>query len=153
MQALFLEIEGRRFAIAASEILEVLPMVEYRSAHGGPEWLLGLFNRRGTLVPLVDLAHMIVGTPAKLRMGSRIVMVQLPEGDALGLLVEEVIGLGDRDFDAPCAHPGFGFGGAAHFGPTIPDADGTLQLIRCDRLMADQRRLPLDAALDGGASG
>ncbi len=152
MQALFLEIEGRRFAIAASEILEVLPMVEFRAAQAGPEWLLGLFNRRGTMVPLVDLAHMVVGTPATLRMGSRIVMVQLPEGDVLGLLVEEVTGLGDRDFDAACAHPGFAFGGAAHLGPTIPDADGTLQLIRCDRLLADQRRLPLDLAVEGDAN-
>ncbi|MSR41820.1 MAG: chemotaxis protein CheW [Phycisphaerales bacterium] len=149
MQALFIEIEGRRFAISASEILEVLPMVEYRSAQAGPPWLLGLFNRRGALVPLVDLAHLIAGTAASLRMGSRIVVVQLPEGDVLGLLVAEVTGLGDRDFEGAGAHPGFAFGGAAHLGPTIPDAGGTLQLIRCDRLLADQRRLPLDLVLEG----
>ena len=36
MQALFIEMEGRRYAIDASEILEVLPMVEYRAAQAGP---------------------------------------------------------------------------------------------------------------------
>ncbi|RLS60590.1 MAG: chemotaxis protein CheW [Planctomycetota bacterium] len=152
MQALFIEMEGRRYAIDASEILEVLPMVEYRAAQAGPDWLLGLFNRRGSLVPLIDLSRIVVGSGAALCMGSRIVVVQLLEGDVLGLLVAEVTGLGNRDFEGAGAHAGFAFGGAAHLGPTIPEEGGTLQLIRCDRLLADQRRLPLEIALNGDVS-
>ena len=77
MQVLFTTVGGRRFALDCAEILEVLPVVAHRPAGTGPKWLLGLFNLRGTLVPLVDLGVIVDGTPTTMRLGARIVVMRL----------------------------------------------------------------------------
>jgi chemotaxis-related protein WspB len=154
MQVLFLMVGGRRFALDCREISEVLPVVDHRPAGTGPKWLLGLFNLHGALVPLVDLSVIVDNTPASLRLGSRIVVLSLEaelfEGSAtkVGLLVPEVLGLGDRDFSQTGTHEGFSFAGAPHLGPTIADANGMVQLLRCRRLLegdAALRQLPARA--------
>lgn len=151
MQVLVVPIGGRRFAIDCAEIVELLPVVGHRPAGTGPAWLLGLINLRGALVPLVDLSVIVIGSGTTPRLGSRIVVLRL-EGDLfrnsaslVGLLVPEIEGLAERDFDAPGAHPGFAFAGASHLGPTLVDADGPLQLLRCRRILegdAALRELP-----------
>jgi chemotaxis signal transduction protein len=152
MQVLVVPIGGRRYALDCAEVLEVLPVVEHRPALTGPAWLLGLFNLRGRLAPLVDLSTLVAGTPTSVRMASRIVALRLESdlfGDTpevVGLLVPEVVGVRACDFDAPGVHPGFSFAGAPHLGPTAVDADGTLQLLRCRRILegdAALRELPV----------
>ena len=141
MRVVLVVVGGRRFALDAAEIAEVLPVVAHRPAGTGPKWLLGLFNLRGALVPLVDLSIVVEGAPTALRLGSRIVVLRLEtalfEGGAtrVGLLVPEVLGLAERDFAADGAHPGFAFVGAPHLGPTIADEDGMVQLLRCRRIL------------------
>ena len=160
MQVLFTTFGGRRFALDCAEILEVLPVVAHRPAGTGPKWLLGLFNLRGTLVPLVDLGVIVDGTPTTMRLGARIVVMRLdaelfdatlPDGAAnrVGLLASEIIGPFTRDFSQPGAHPGFAFVGAPHLGPTIADDDGLVQLLRCRRILEGDstlRELPRSAA-------
>lgn len=160
MQVLFTTVGDRRFALDCAEILEVLPIVAHRPAGTGPAWLLGLFNLRGTLVPLVDLSQIVDRTPTVQRMGARIVVMRLdaelfdatlPDGAAnrVGLLVPEVIGPFTRDFSQPGAHPGFAFAGTPHLGPTIADEDGLVQLLRCRRILEGDgvlRELPRIAA-------
>lgn len=151
MRVLVVVVGGRRFALDATEIAEVLPVVEHRPAGTGPRWLLGLFNLRGALVPLVDLSIVVDDAPTSPRLGSRIVVIRLEmelfEGGAtrVGLLVPEVVGLSERDFAADGAHPGFAFVGAPHLGPTIADEEGMVQLLRCRRILegdATLRELP-----------
>ncbi|MFM7051051.1 MAG: chemotaxis protein CheW [Planctomycetota bacterium] len=152
MKVLFTSVGGRRFALDCGEVREVLPVVEHRPALAGPPWLLGLFNLRGRLAPLVDLGVIVEGAPTRVRMASRIVVVEL-EADLfsgrplrVGILVPEILGLGACDFDGEAAHPGFGFVGASHLGPTTTDADGMVQLLRCRRILegdAALRELPL----------
>jgi chemotaxis-related protein WspB len=160
MQVLFTTVGDRRFALDCAEIVEVLPVVSHRPAGTGPKWLLGLFNLRGVLVPLVDLAAIVDGTATPLRMGARIVVMRLdaelfdstlPDGAAnrVGLLVPEIAGPFTRDFSQPGAHPGFSFAGAPHLGPTIADDAGLVQLLRCRRILegdAVLRELPRTAA-------
>ncbi|MFM7261072.1 MAG: chemotaxis protein CheW, partial [bacterium] len=101
---LLVTVGGKRFALDASDVMEVLPVVAHRSAGTGPKWLLGLFNLRGRLLPLVDLSTLVDGSMTDVRLGSRIVVMRL-EGDLfegssrpIGLLVPEVSGLVRRDF-------------------------------------------------------
>ncbi len=166
MQVLFVMVGERRFAIDCTEVAEVLPVVTHRSAGTGPAWLLGLINVRGALIPLVDLSIIVGGVATSLRLGSRIIVLKLEselldfstsESDAgsrgaslVGLLVPEVLGLGERDFAAPGAHLGFSFAGAPHLGPTIADDEGTVQLLRCRRILEGDtalRELPQRAEL------
>lgn len=160
MQVLFTTIGGRRFALDCAEIVEVVPVVAHRPAGTGPRWLLGLFNLRGTLAPLVDLSTIVDGSSTPVRMGARIVVMRLDaelldattaDGAAnrIGLLVPEAVGPCTRDFAGPGAHPGFSFAGASHLGPTILDECGQVQLLRCRRILegdAVLRELPRAAA-------
>ncbi|MBI1303838.1 MAG: hypothetical protein GC172_08635 [Phycisphaera sp.] len=174
MQVLFTSVRGQRFALDCADVVEVLPVVAHRSAGTGPRWLLGLFNLRGALVPLVDLSLILEERAEPLRRGSRIVVLRLggalAEGDLfggtpdptrtlVGLLVPEISGPFTRDFAAHGAHEGFTFAGASHLGPTIvdegegaaPPVDGApqmVQLLRCRRLLegdAALRELPRSA--------
>lgn len=152
MQVIVVPIAGRRYALESAEVVEVLPVVAHRPALTGPPWLLGLFNLRGALVPLVDLSTLVGGVPTEVRLGSRIVAIRL-EADLfgaapslVGLLVPEVTSVGSCDFHASGAHPGFSFAGAPHLGPTAVDSEGTLQLLRCRRILegdAALRELPV----------
>lgn len=139
MQVLFTHIDGRRFAIDCADVAEVLPVVAHRPAGTGPAWLLGLFNLHGALVPLVDLATIVCGRAAEVRLGSRIVVIRAAAGadggGPVGLLVPDLGGPEQRGFEDPGAHAGFPFAGASHLGPTIADAAGMVQLIRCNRLL------------------
>jgi len=152
MRVLLTAVGGRRFALDCAEVREVLPVVEHRPALAGPAWLLGLFNLRGRLAPLVDLGVIVDGVATPVRMASRIVVVEL-EADLfsgrpmqIGILVPEILGMSACDFDGEGAHPGFAFAGASHLGPTTVDADGMVQLLRCRRMLegdAALRELPL----------
>lgn len=154
MQVLFTLVGDRRYAIDCADTIEVLPVVAHRTVGVGPQWLLGLINVRGELLPLVDLSVIVENKPTQLRLASRIVLLRL-EGDLfegmatkVGLLVPELAGPFERDFSAAGAHPGFTFAGASHLGPTIADRDGMVQLLRCRRLLegdAALRELPLAA--------
>lgn len=141
MQVLLTTVAGRRFALDCADAIEVLPVVEHRPAGAGPAWLMGLINVRGELLPLVDLSVIVDGRPTALRLASRIVVLRLDtdlfDGLArrVGVLVPEIVGPVHRDFAASGAHPGFGFAGASHLGPTIADAEGMVQLLRCRRLL------------------
>ena len=151
MQVLVTAVAGRRYAIDCAEAVEVLPVVAHRAAGTGPAWLLGLIQVRGELMPLVDLSVIVEGKPTEMRHAARIVVLRI-DGDLfaglaskVGLLVPEVAGPCVRDFGAPGAHPGFSFAGASHLGPTIADEGGTVQLLRCRRLIegdASLRELP-----------
>lgn len=152
MQVLVTTIGERRFALDLSEVTEVLPMVAHRAAGGGPAWLLGLFNLRGAMVPLVDLAVIVDGTPTRPTLGTRIVVLRLETelfdaasadgaSNRVGLVVPDVSGPIARDFAHAGAHPGFSFAGASHLGPTIADESGFLQLLRCRRILEGDARL------------
>jgi chemotaxis-related protein WspB len=152
MQVLLTIVADRRYALDCADVVEVLPVVEHRPAGTGPAWLLGLINVRGALVPLVDLSVIVDGRRTEPTLGSRIVVLRL-DGELfsglatrVGLLAPEIAGPFERDFTAPGAHPGFSFAGASHLGPTIADAQGMVQLLRCRRLLegdAALRELPL----------
>jgi chemotaxis-related protein WspB len=156
VQVLVTTIGARRFALDLAEISEVLPMVSHHATGGGPAWLLGLFNLRGSMIPLVDLSVIVDGTATTPTLGSRIVVLRLEadlfeaalsDGPAnrVGLLVPEIYGPFSRDFAQGGAHPGFAFAGTSHLGPTIADEAGFLQLLRCRRILegdASLRELP-----------
>jgi chemotaxis signal transduction protein len=152
MQVLLTTVATRRYALDCADVVEVLPVVDHRAAGTGPAWLLGLINVRGVLLPLVDLSLIVDGRRTAPTLGSRIVVLQL-DGELfaglatrVGLLVPEIAGPFERDFAVPGAHPGFSFAGASHLGPTIADAQGMVQLLRCRRLLegdAALRELPL----------
>src|SRR5947207_9574761 len=84
-----------RFAIDASRIVEVLPLVGIRKVLGAPAGIRGTFNYRGRFVPAVDLSERLLGRAAEQRLSTRVALANLArDGDPilLGLIVENATG-------------------------------------------------------------
>ena len=54
-----------RYALDAKRVAEVLPLVDIKSIPHAPNGIAGVFNYRGTPVPVIDLAQLTLGQPAR----------------------------------------------------------------------------------------
>lgn len=59
MQALLIPLGGDWYAIELATVREVLPVPPLTPAPGGPPALRGMFNLRGTVLPLLDTAALL----------------------------------------------------------------------------------------------
>src|SRR5262249_14174885 len=85
---------GDSYAVAAREVVEIVPSIDLRPVPHAPAYLLGMFHYRGTVVPVVDLSVLMGAAPCRRSLDTRIIVVDHP-GDGgtramLGLLAERV---------------------------------------------------------------
>ncbi|MCZ6475668.1 MAG: chemotaxis protein CheW [Gammaproteobacteria bacterium] len=82
----------RRLVTAMADISEVMHCPKLARVPGAKLWLMGVANRRGSLLPVVNLQGFLLGQPAPLDRESRILVVEQDE-ILSGLAVEEVFGV------------------------------------------------------------
>jgi chemotaxis-related protein WspB len=72
-KALFLvfHIGSERFALKATEVVEVLPRLPLKPIAHAPVWVAGIFAHRGALVPVIDLSALTFGVAADSGAGHR----------------------------------------------------------------------------------
>ena len=94
MLYLLFEVAGQQYAIEASRIVEVLPLVQVTVIPRAPSEVAGIFSFRGRPVPLIDLRRLTLRRPARPRFSTRIILVSYPGHDAseqlLGIIAERV---------------------------------------------------------------
>jgi chemotaxis-related protein WspB len=94
MLYLLFAIGDGHYAIAAREVVEVLPLVEIRPLPRAPLGVVGLFDYHGLAVPVVDLSLLVSGTASQPVMTTRIAVVRyIPEPGVehlLGLIAEHL---------------------------------------------------------------
>jgi chemotaxis-related protein WspB len=135
---------GNRYAIAARQVVEVVPRVRLESVAGMPDWLAGVCVYRGQVTPVLDLSYLATANRCPSRWASRIIMVHIGEGDSrllCGLIVEQVtvaqLASGpESSADSPTP-------GVAPWGPVLLDAEGIFQLVELPRLLSTERRAAL----------
>ena len=91
-----------RFLAAQDEVAEVLAPPRCTRVPGAPEWVRGLANLRGTVVPLFDLGHLLLGSPTPAQSRNRYLVLADADNPA-GFLVDAVSGL--RRFARPQMQP------------------------------------------------
>ncbi len=74
------------------QVKEILTHVTISRIPGAKEWVRGVSNVRGNLLPILDLRGFISGTPSKLTRHSRVLVVQ-HKGINAGLVVDAVLGM------------------------------------------------------------
>ncbi|HWY77849.1 MAG TPA: chemotaxis protein CheW, partial [Verrucomicrobiae bacterium] len=113
-----------RYAIEASRVVEVLPLVELKRIPESPQGVAGLFNFRGQPVPAVDLSQLTLGQPAAECLSTRLIVVNYPDEKGrqhpLGLIAERATELIRRD-TAQFIEPGLNLGGPPYLGPVLMD--------------------------------
>ncbi len=139
------------YAIESSRVVEVIPRVIYREVHHVPEYVTGVFNYRGAIVPVIDLCKLIRGTPSRGYLSTRVMMVNYPRQDGtpryIGLMAERVIETLDKP-ESEFQDSGIQTETAPYLGGIVTDKKGMIQWVRLDRLFADVQHTNLLGAGD-----
>jgi chemotaxis-related protein WspB len=140
MLFLIFQLGTDRYAIEATQVVEVLPLVNAKQIPRAPLGMAGVFDYHGTPVLLVDLAELVQGTASRKWMSTRIVLVnhldKLGKHRLVGFLAEhstETMRRPQEDF----ADSGLSIAEAPYLGPVLTDAAGIIQQIRLQDLLAD----------------
>jgi len=142
MLFLVFSLGNNRYAVAASEVVEVLPLVNWKSLPGAPPGVAGIMNYRSDPMPLLDLSELALGTPCRKWMSTRIVVIDYPAKDTsrtLGLLAEGVTGT-IRRHEEDFMPPGLTTANAPYLGPIANTAEGPVQQIDVAALLPEQIR-------------
>lgn len=74
------------------EVTEILDPPDYTRVPGVKDWVVGIANVRGSLLPLMDLKGFVTGESLANRKMGRVLVVN-HKGSNTGLIVDEVLGL------------------------------------------------------------
>lgn len=140
------ELGEDRYAIDSACVVEILPLVRIKEIPGAPRGIAGAIDLHGSPVPVVDLAGLALGKPARHRLSTRTILVRIQDAKGrprlLGLLAERATGTVRRSA-AEFVSPGIAAGGAPYLG-TVATGHGTiLQRVEVEHLLGDAARAAL----------
>jgi chemotaxis-related protein WspB len=81
-------IGSESYALDATQIVEVLPLLQITPIPQAPVGIQGLINYRGRPVPVIDLSELTLGHPARLHISTRLILVHYGK-HLLGLIAEQ----------------------------------------------------------------
>jgi chemotaxis-related protein WspB len=152
MLFLLFELGKDRYALDVRQIAEVLRLLAIKQVPRAPTAMKGLFNYRGTPVPVVDLNELTMGRPSARRLSTRLVLVHYPDPAGgtrlLGLIAEKATQTARHEASAFTASP-ITNAGASYLGPVVTDAQGLLQWIDVRTLLPPSFRDLLFKETDG----
>ncbi len=140
MLFLLFQLGNDRYALEASRVVEVLPMVARKQLPQAPKGVVGIFNYRGQPVPAVDLCELTMGKPSEERLSTRIIIVNYRTRSAeerlLGLIAESATEMLRKDPKA-FVQTGVQLSTAPYLGPILMDGEGPIQWIDEQRLLPE----------------
>jgi len=142
MLFLLFRLGKERYALEASRVLEVLPLLNLRRLPQAPKGVAGVFNYRGTPVPAVDLSELTLGHPAKERLSTRIIVVNYVDAGGkhlVGLVAEEATETLRKEA-AEFVPSGVNMRAAPYLGPVLMDNKGPVQWLREEGLFSEPIR-------------
>ena len=143
MLYLLFQLGKDRYALEASRVVEVVPLLNLKHFPQAQRGMAGIFNYRGRPVPAVDLCDLTMGQPAAERLSTRIIVVNYPDESGanhlVGLIAERATEVLKRDA-GDFIEPGFKMTGAPYLGPVFMDGSRAIQLIHEQRLLSEPVR-------------
>ena len=143
MLFILFQLGNDRYALDASTVVEVLPLVTLKHFPNAPRGVAGVFNYRGQPVPTIDLCELALGQPARERLSTRIIVIKYrtPDGTdhLLGLIAEcatEILRKDAKDF----RNAGIRIGAAPYLGPILMQGNTVIQWVHEQRLLSDDVR-------------
>jgi chemotaxis-related protein WspB len=143
MLFLLFQLGKDRYALEASRVVEVVPLLALKQVPQAPRGVAGIFNYRGRPVPAVDLGALTLGQPASELFSTRIIVVNYPDeggtNHLLGLIAEratEMVRKEAKDF----VDSDVRLGTAPYLGPILADSKGTIQWIYEHRVLPEPVR-------------
>ena len=135
-----------RYALDATDVVEVVPLVHIKRLPHAPPGLAGLIDYRGEAVPVIDLSELALRQPAQRRMSTRIILLRHRDGSVplLGLIAEKATTTLRREA-AEFIATGVRNDGAPYLGPICTDGGGILQWVDAQQLLSPELRHAIDA--------
>ncbi len=141
MLYLLLELGENRFALEATRVVEVVPLVQISKVPLAPKGVAGFFNYRGVLVPVLDLAQLIDSRPAANQLSTRIVLVSFVDESGeqrlAGIIGERATTTLQRN-SADFVQSGIVTKELPFIGPVAMDEKGFIHLIDPEKLLRDR---------------
>jgi chemotaxis-related protein WspB len=151
MLVLQFRVGGDYFGLEGKTIIEVAPLAALRKVPHAADYVAGLFNYRGRLVPVIDLSALLSAVPSRPLMSTRIILVhyEASPGNSgiLGLIAEgatEVVACDMQKVQSP----GIMIAAAPYLGKIWVDDRKSLQLIDLNRILPDELKNALFADLE-----
>jgi chemotaxis-related protein WspB len=139
MLLLVFQAGAHRFGLDVSRIVEVIPAPLLRPVPWAPEYVAGLFDYHGAIVPVIDMSRLLAGEAARMRMSTRVVVVDYDGSNVLGLLAEratETVASREEDWRPS----GVTVGEAPYLGGILKHEDGMIQRVTVEELLPDSVR-------------
>ncbi len=142
MLFILFQLDADRYALPAREVAEVLPFARLKRLPHAPAAVAGVLDFHAQPVPVIDLSALLIGRPARPRVGTRVVLARYatPDGEhLLGLLAEgatEVVNRAEADFVPSGLRPD----GTPCLGGVAPDARGMIQWINISAVLPAELR-------------
>ena len=134
------------YTMKCEKVREVAPMVKLKEVPHTPDYFAGLFNYRGIVVPVIDLRCLIQNQPCKMRLSTRIILVDYLKGDhtpyIIGLMAERVTEAVRKSEDAFVSH-GLSMNDAPYLGGFVMEDREMIQYLDLDLLPEKFDFLPM----------
>ena len=138
MLMLVFQLGDDRFALDTSRVVEIVPSLILRRLPHAPNCVAGMFNYRGTIVPVIDLCRLALDHDCKDCLSTRIVVTLVPTANGsprlVGLRAERVTETRKISEDEMVS-PGIHLGEAPYLGDVIKDTSGMIQCIQLEHLL------------------
>lgn len=129
-----------RYAIEARRVVEVVPLVELKAIARSPEYVAGLLNYRGQIIPVIDLSQLLTSQPSRPVLSTRIIIVEYKSDNQtpylLGLIAErlsDTLDIATREW----INPGIQLDEAQYLGDIITDDQGMIQYLQVESLLSE----------------
>jgi chemotaxis signal transduction protein len=130
-----------RFAVSLACVAEVGRVPAVTRIPGGPDWLSGVANWRGRLMPVLDLRALLGAERAPLRSAARL-LVLVDDGISAGIVVDVVEGTGALGADIDEFPAALAGAGAALLRGQVPRDDGPVAVIDTAAVLRLRETLP-----------
>ena len=140
-EAVVVRLGSGRFAAELSAVAEVGRVPALTRIPGAPEWLRGVANWRGRLLPVLDLRSLLGAQPGPLGMTARLVVLAV-DGMSAGVLVDAVEGTGALDGDVEEFPAALVDRGSALLAGQVPSEAGPIAVLDSRAVLRLREELP-----------
>lgn len=141
MLLLLFYVGNNRYALESKQVVQIFPNLILKEVPHAPDYISGLFNYRGQIVPVIDLSYLIQGKVSLNILSTRIILVnnqtsrQSSTSHLLGLQAERATTTVDLP-ETDLKDGGIQLDAAPYLGKIITDDQGMIQLICVEHLLS-----------------
>jgi chemotaxis-related protein WspB len=133
MLFLLFQIGQGRYAIEATRVVEVLPLMRVDHLPQAPAGMAGVVCYRGEALPVIDLSWVILKRPAEQKLSTRILVVNCAGGRKMGVIAERANATLKRE-RSDFKETGVVLEGVPYLGPVTRDEHGFVLWVDPDQL-------------------